>query len=131
MCGTRECKFIIGACRYDELISASKFWPTRMTVRLWRTIRKCQRKHTVDRSTQLAVCGTSVHSRRITVVARRITYPDNGDSLATEVMWFDGGNHGWDNGFWDVIQRSSNFICASQTRKRDRGAIESTIGFRD
>ncbi len=40
-------------------------------------------------------------------VARRITYLDTADSLATEVKWFDGGNHGWENGFWDAIQHSS------------------------
>ncbi len=40
-------------------------------------------------------------------VARRIAYLDISDSLATEVRWFDGRNHGWDNGFWDAIQRSS------------------------
>ena len=40
-------------------------------------------------------------------VARRITYLDTADSLATEVKWFDGRNHGWDNGFWDAIQHSS------------------------
>lgn len=41
-------------------------------------------------------------------VARRITYLDTADSLATEVKWFDGRNHGWENGFWDAIQHSSN-----------------------
>jgi hypothetical protein len=41
-------------------------------------------------------------------VARRITYLDTSDSLATEVKWFDGRHHGWDNGFWDAIQHSSN-----------------------
>jgi hypothetical protein len=40
-------------------------------------------------------------------VAQRITYLDTTDSLATEVKWFDGGNHGWENGFWDAIQHSS------------------------
>lgn len=40
-------------------------------------------------------------------VARRITYLDTADSLATEVKSFDGRNHGWDPGFWDAIQRSS------------------------
>ena len=40
-------------------------------------------------------------------VAQRITYIDTADSLATEVKWFDGRSHGWDNGFWDAIQRSS------------------------
>lgn len=41
-------------------------------------------------------------------VARRITYLDTADSLATEVKWFDGRNHGWENGFWDAIQHSSH-----------------------
>ncbi|MDQ1692512.1 MAG: hypothetical protein QOH85_47 [Acidobacteriaceae bacterium] len=41
-------------------------------------------------------------------VARRITYLDTADLLSTEVKWFDGRNHGWDNGFWDAIQHSSN-----------------------
>jgi len=40
-------------------------------------------------------------------VARRITFLDTADSLATEVKWFDGRNHGWENGFWDAIQHSS------------------------
>ena len=41
-------------------------------------------------------------------VARRITYLDTADALATEVKWFDGRNHGWENGFWDAIQHSSH-----------------------
>lgn len=41
-------------------------------------------------------------------VARRITYLDTADSLRTEVKWFDGRNHGWENGFWDAIQQSPN-----------------------
>jgi hypothetical protein len=40
-------------------------------------------------------------------VARRITYLNTADSLATEVKWFDGRNHSWENGFWDAIQHSS------------------------
>jgi hypothetical protein len=40
-------------------------------------------------------------------VARRITYLDTADSLATEVRFFDGRNHDWENGFWDAIQQSS------------------------
>ncbi len=40
-------------------------------------------------------------------LARRITYLDTADSLATEVKTFDGRNHGWENGFWDAIQQSS------------------------
>lgn len=41
-------------------------------------------------------------------VARRITYLDTDDSLVTEVKWFDGRNHGWDNGFSEAIRRSSH-----------------------
>jgi len=41
-------------------------------------------------------------------VARRITYLDTAESLATEVKWFDGRNHGWENGFWDAIQHFSH-----------------------
>jgi hypothetical protein len=41
-------------------------------------------------------------------VARRITYLDTTDALATEVKWSDGRTHGWDNGFWDAIQHSSH-----------------------
>ena len=41
-------------------------------------------------------------------LARRITYLDTDDSLATEVKWFDGRNHGWENGFWGAIQHSSH-----------------------
>jgi len=40
-------------------------------------------------------------------VARRITYLDTADSLAVEVKWFDGRNHGWENEFWNAIQHSS------------------------
>jgi len=40
-------------------------------------------------------------------VARRITHLDTLDSLEIEVRWFDGRQHGWDNRFWDAIQRSS------------------------
>lgn len=40
-------------------------------------------------------------------VARRIAYLDTADSLATEVKWFDGRSHGWESGFWDAIQHSS------------------------
>jgi len=40
-------------------------------------------------------------------VAERITYLDTIDSLAAEVKFFDGRNHGWDNGFWNAIQHTS------------------------
>ena len=39
--------------------------------------------------------------------SRQITYLDTADSLAVEVKFFDGRNHGWDNGFWDAIQHTS------------------------
>jgi hypothetical protein len=40
-------------------------------------------------------------------IAQRITYLDTPESLATEVSFFDGGNQGWDNGFWGAIQHTS------------------------
>lgn len=40
-------------------------------------------------------------------IAARITHLDSLESLSTEVKFFDGRNHGWDNGFWDAIQRCS------------------------
>ena len=40
-------------------------------------------------------------------IAARITYLDSLESLSTEVKFFDGRNHGWDNGFWDAIQHCS------------------------
>jgi hypothetical protein len=40
-------------------------------------------------------------------IAARITYFDSLESLSTEVKFFDGRNHGWDNGFWDAIQHCS------------------------
>jgi hypothetical protein len=40
-------------------------------------------------------------------ISERITYLDTAESLAIEVKEFDGRNHGWDNGFWNAIQRSS------------------------
>jgi hypothetical protein len=40
-------------------------------------------------------------------IAERITYLDTLDSLATEVRVFDGRTHGWENGFWEAIQHSS------------------------
>jgi hypothetical protein len=44
------------------------------------------------------------HFLQCSDVARRITYLDTADSLAVEVKFFDGRNHGWENGFWDAIQ---------------------------
>lgn len=40
-------------------------------------------------------------------ISQRITYLNTIDSLATEVKFYDGKNHGWDNRFWDAIQRTS------------------------
>ena len=47
------------------------------------------------------------HFLQCSDLARRITYLDTADSLAMEVKWFDGKEHGWDNGFWKAIQNSS------------------------
>jgi hypothetical protein len=41
-------------------------------------------------------------------IAARITSLDTPDSLATEVKFFDGKNHGWESGFWDAIQTTSH-----------------------
>jgi hypothetical protein len=40
-------------------------------------------------------------------LAHRITYLDTPDSLATEVKWFDGKDHSWENGFPEAIRQSS------------------------
>jgi hypothetical protein len=40
-------------------------------------------------------------------LAQRITYLDTQDSLAAEVKFFDGREHGWDPGFWGAITTSS------------------------
>jgi len=40
-------------------------------------------------------------------LAQRITYLDTRDSLAAEVRFYDGRNHGWDTGFWDAIRNSA------------------------
>jgi hypothetical protein len=40
-------------------------------------------------------------------MSQRITFLDTADSLATETQLLDGMNHGWDNGFWEAIQHSS------------------------
>jgi hypothetical protein len=40
-------------------------------------------------------------------IAGRVTYLDTIDSLAAEVKFFDGRNHGWDNGFWEAISETS------------------------
>jgi len=47
-------------------------------------------------------------------LARRITYLDSLDSLATEVARFDGRDHGWNNGFWESIQHTSYPVDAVQ-----------------
>jgi hypothetical protein len=51
--------------------------------------------------------GATQRFLRCSELARRITYLDTPDSLATEVKILDGRNHGWENGFWDAIQHSS------------------------
>ena len=65
-------------------------------------------------------------------VARRITYLDTTDSLATEVKWFDGRSHGWDNGFWEAIQHSSQpqealRLMTSRMQEPDFQATASVI----
>lgn len=47
-------------------------------------------------------------------IAGRLTYLDNPDSLREEVKWFDGRDHGWENGFWLAIQKSSQPKAALQ-----------------
>jgi hypothetical protein len=47
------------------------------------------------------------HSLQCFDVAERLAYLDTPESLSAEVKFFDGKNHGWDNGFWDAIQTSS------------------------
>jgi hypothetical protein len=48
------------------------------------------------------------HSLQCFDIAERITYLDTLDSLATEVRFFDGRSHGWENGFWNAIQHTSH-----------------------
>jgi hypothetical protein len=48
-----------------------------------------------------------LHSLQCFDIAERITYLDTLDSLAVEVKFFDGRSHGWENGFWDAIQQTS------------------------
>lgn len=67
-------------------------------------------------------------------VARRITYLDTAASLATEVKWFDGRNHGWENGFWDAIQHSSQPVealrlMASRMQQADFLISTAVIGW--
>ncbi len=40
-------------------------------------------------------------------LATKLTYLDSPDALAVKVRFFDGINHGWDNGFWDSISNTS------------------------
>lgn len=47
------------------------------------------------------------HFLQCSDIARRITYLDTADSLATEVRMFDGRSHGWEDGFWNAIRESS------------------------
>jgi len=54
--------------------------------------------------------GNDVPEQRLSQcfdIAERITYLDAIDSLAAEVKFFDGRNHGWDNGFWEAISQTS------------------------
>jgi hypothetical protein len=41
-------------------------------------------------------------------ISRRITYLDTAEAIDVEASEYDGRNHGWDTGFWDAIQHSSN-----------------------
>ena len=47
------------------------------------------------------------HSLECFDIAARITYLDTPGSLSAEAKFFDGRNHGWDNGFWEAIQHTS------------------------
>src|SRR6266403_445511 len=40
-------------------------------------------------------------------VATRLSYLDTAESVAMEVQFFDGRNHGWDNGFLEAIATTS------------------------
>jgi len=55
--------------------------------------------------------GAEAPERRLlqcSEIAARITYLDTPDSLAAEIRFFDGKNHGWENGFWNAIQSTSH-----------------------
>lgn len=56
-------------------------------------------------------CGGDViaeqHFLRCSDLAQRIIYLDTPDSLKIEVKMLDGVQRGWDNGFWEAIQHSS------------------------
>jgi hypothetical protein len=40
-------------------------------------------------------------------IAAWITYLDTFPSLSAEVRFFDGRNHGWENGFWEQLSLPS------------------------
>ena len=48
------------------------------------------------------------HFLQCSDIAARISYLDTSESLAAEARFFDGKNHGWDNGFWNAIQSTSH-----------------------
>ena len=61
--------------------------------------------------------------------SQQITYLDTADSLAVEVKFFDGKNHGWDNGFWDAILHTSypvNAVRLMTARIQDPAVEVST-----
>jgi hypothetical protein len=65
-------------------------------------------------------------------IAHRITYLDTVDSLAAEVKFFDGREHGWANGFWEAMQRTSCpaeavRLMASRIQDRDVQVSTSTL----
>ena len=51
--------------------------------------------------------GDDASQSQCSDIAKRITYLDTRDSLAAEVKFFDGRDHGWDNGFWAAIETTS------------------------
>lgn len=65
-------------------------------------------------------------------IAQRISYLDTVDSLAAEVGFFDGREHGWANGFWEAIQRTSYpaeamRLLANRIQDRDVQVSTSTL----
>jgi hypothetical protein len=72
------------------------------------------------------------HSSQCFDIAQRISYLDTVDSLAAEVKFFDGREHGWANGFWEAIQRTSYpaeavRLMASRIQDRDVQGSTSTL----
>lgn len=67
-----------------------------------------------------------------TDLARRITYLDTVDSLATEVARIDGRDHGWDNGFWEAIRHTSSpvdalLLMTARVQEPDFEVSQSTL----